>query len=194
MTPDFDELIGTEELAPGERERLRHVHELLLQAGPPPELPPSLVRARVHELGPRARALLVLVAATLAIVVFGVGYLVGRDNGTNAASFAWAEPLHATAAGPSGAAGTIEGTKDDSSGNWRMRITVSGLERLPASGYYVVYLVRHGKKIAPCGFFKVAGTSSTTVQMNVPYRRTAADGWIVLAYLGEHAGPALLTT
>src|SRR5207245_1293825 len=39
--PEFDELIGAD--APAEeRERLRRVHELLVAAGPPAELPPSL--------------------------------------------------------------------------------------------------------------------------------------------------------
>ena len=42
MRPDFDELVGTD-LAPGERERLERVHELLVAAGPPP---PEVVRGR----------------------------------------------------------------------------------------------------------------------------------------------------
>ena len=37
MTPDFDELVGTD-LEPGERARLERVHELLIAAGPPPDL------------------------------------------------------------------------------------------------------------------------------------------------------------
>ena len=36
MTPDFDELVGTD-LDPAERERLERVHELLVAAGPPPD-------------------------------------------------------------------------------------------------------------------------------------------------------------
>ena len=35
--PDFDELVGTD-LEDGERQRLLRVHELLVEAGPPPEL------------------------------------------------------------------------------------------------------------------------------------------------------------
>src|SRR5947207_753497 len=42
--PNFDELIGTEATG-AERERLHHAHDLLVQAGPPPELPPSLQKA-----------------------------------------------------------------------------------------------------------------------------------------------------
>ena len=39
--PDFRDLVG-EDLTPEERDRLEHVHELLIAAGPPPELPPAL--------------------------------------------------------------------------------------------------------------------------------------------------------
>ena len=38
--PDFDELAG--EVPAEERERLLRVHEMLVQAGPPPEIPPEL--------------------------------------------------------------------------------------------------------------------------------------------------------
>ncbi len=43
--PDFDDLVGTD-VEQAERERLRRVHDLLLEAGPPPELSPEI------ELGP----------------------------------------------------------------------------------------------------------------------------------------------
>ena len=49
MSPDFDELVGTD-LEPDERERLERVHELLLEAGPPPELG----ERNVVPLAPRA--------------------------------------------------------------------------------------------------------------------------------------------
>jgi len=39
--PDFDELIDGE-IDGAERERLRRMHELVLRAGPPPELSPQL--------------------------------------------------------------------------------------------------------------------------------------------------------
>ena len=40
-TPEFRDLVG-EGLPPGERERLERVHKMLIEAGPPPELPPEL--------------------------------------------------------------------------------------------------------------------------------------------------------
>ena len=42
--PDFHELVGGEG-TPEEQERLRRVHDLLIAAGPPPELPRRLSRA-----------------------------------------------------------------------------------------------------------------------------------------------------
>ena len=39
--PDFRELVG--DLPDEERARLERVHDLLIAAGPPPELPPALV-------------------------------------------------------------------------------------------------------------------------------------------------------
>jgi hypothetical protein len=39
--PDFHELVGND-LDPAERERLERVHEMLIAAGPPPELPQEL--------------------------------------------------------------------------------------------------------------------------------------------------------
>ena len=47
MRPNLDDLIGTD-VEPGERERLERVHELLVAAGPPPEL----VQARGLRLRP----------------------------------------------------------------------------------------------------------------------------------------------
>ena len=41
---DFRDIVGTEGLEPDEEARLRRVHDLLVQAGPPPDLPPALER------------------------------------------------------------------------------------------------------------------------------------------------------
>ena len=40
-SPKFQDLVG-EGLPPTEHERLERVHEMLIEAGPPPELPPEL--------------------------------------------------------------------------------------------------------------------------------------------------------
>ena len=41
---DFRDIVDTEGLTPDEEARLRRVHDLLVQAGPPPDLPPALER------------------------------------------------------------------------------------------------------------------------------------------------------
>jgi hypothetical protein len=91
VPPEFDELVG--EVDPGERRRLRRAHDLLIAAGPPAELPP-LLRAPPGAadtpdvvsvlprgfLPPRRVAAAVVVAAALALAMFGAGFLVG-DRG-----------------------------------------------------------------------------------------------------------------
>ena len=58
--PDFDDLVGGD-LPADERERLRRVHDLLVEAGPPPELPeglqpiPEEERGNVYPLFPKRR-------------------------------------------------------------------------------------------------------------------------------------------
>ena len=42
MSGDFDDLVGGEGLSREEEDRLRRVHDLLVEAGPPPDLPPRL--------------------------------------------------------------------------------------------------------------------------------------------------------
>src|SRR5437763_6248349 len=86
----FDDFVDTDGLGPEEEARLRRVHELLVQAGPPPDLPPSLERtpeaaeAEIVQfpLLPRRRwAVAALVAATLVVIAFGGGYLLGHSKG-----------------------------------------------------------------------------------------------------------------
>ena len=87
---DFDDLVDADGLDPEEEARLRHVHELLVQAGPPPDLPPALEQAPDEQeaeivqfpLLPRRRwAVAAVAAATLALLAFGGGYLTGHSKG-----------------------------------------------------------------------------------------------------------------
>src|SRR5437899_12588501 len=91
---DFRDIVDTEGLDPEEEARLRHVHELLVRAGPPPDLPPSLERtpeaaeAEIVQfpLLPRRRwAVAALVAATLVAIAFVGGYALGHSKGDRAA-------------------------------------------------------------------------------------------------------------
>ena len=83
--PTLDDLIGTEP-TDVERQRMQHVHELLLEAGPPPELSPKLeagptLGMTLHRKRALKRRAMLLLAATLAVVgVFFGGYLVANGG------------------------------------------------------------------------------------------------------------------
>ncbi|HMI98308.1 MAG TPA: anti-sigma factor [Gaiellaceae bacterium] len=196
VPPNFRDLVG-HDLSAEERARLERVHELLVEAGPPPELPPSLADApgRGEEplAGlPRRRAGAVLsLAAAIAVVAFLGGYVTGfRHSSFDAKREV---PMHGTSVAPR-AQGVIKLGKQDSAGNWPMVVTVRGLPRLPERGYYELFVKRDGFFLR-CGNFNVkAGT--TTVDFSVPYTFERNDGWIVTRWRrGEQKpGPALLTT
>jgi len=104
--PTLDELIGADTTG-AERQRLQHVHELLLEAGPPPEVSPEL------EQGPnlkmtvgkrrrvvRQRALLLLAASLAVLLVFLGGYAVGNQKGSTKSATAVSLKLMGTSAVP----------------------------------------------------------------------------------------------
>jgi hypothetical protein len=197
--PDFDELVG-EDLAADERARLRGVHDLLVAAGPPAELPPALERApsvggAVHLLPRRRRGAVLLLAAALAAAAFGGGFLAGavtHDAATESATVLI--PMHGTAALPNARA-SIALLTADKAGNWPMRFTVQGLPKLPRGGYYELYVTKNGRITASCGVFNVHG-GRTTVTLNAPYTK-GFNGWIVTKHLPgrpELATRPVLTT
>jgi hypothetical protein len=200
--PRFDELVDAETTGE-ERERLRHVHELLLEAGPPPELTPKLRTAPgsgsgvVHfqRRSVKRRGLLLLAAAVSIAAVFAAGYGVAnsRHGGTTATGVAKTVELKGTAAVPNAQA-TLEVWKPQA-GNWPMTLSVTGLPKLPQHVYYEVYLVRNGKPWAPCGAFKVASPSQTlTLTLNAPYKLRQGDTWVVTrpAARGHDPGKTVL--
>ena len=171
----FDELIGAEP-AGADRERLRSVHELLVEAGPPPELAPEL------ESGPtlgmtlggvqrmrRSRRMVVpaIAAAMLVALVVGIIASGGGDAPT-------AIPLVGTAAAPQ-AVGTLNVLAPTKT-TQPMVIHVQGLE----PGQYAVYLVHNGHSWEKCGTFVVtnsAGGRPTTIDS--PYLAQKGDRWVV---------------
>jgi hypothetical protein len=195
---DFDELVG--EIEPGERERLLRTHELLIAAGPAPELPPSLrfppgvpPPAEVRTLTRRRLAAAVAVAATLALAAFGAGFLVGD----RAADFESVRTLsmRGTALEPD-AWGSLQLGRKDPSGNWPMLLRVGGLPELKSPrGYYEMLLTRDGKPVAPCGSFRVHG-GTTEVSLNAPYELKRFDGWAVVVHERGHVEnpPIVMTT
>jgi hypothetical protein len=194
--PEFRDLLG-DDLPAEDRARLERVHELLIAAGPPPELPPSLAEAPDRASRPpswlphRRLGAAFALAAAIALAAFVGGYVTGYAH--NDFDSARQVSMHGTSAAP-GARGVIKLGKRDEGGNWPMVVTVRGLPRLPERGYYELYLTRDGKFLR-CGSFNVEA-GATTVDFSVPYTFEGNDGWIVTRWRrGEHEpGPALLTT
>jgi hypothetical protein len=199
-TPDIDDIVGAD-LDQEERARLERVHDLLVIAGPPPELTPEMERGPTLAMtlgGPSRRRVerrvALLAAAVLVLVVaFLGGYLAGHGN-LGSLSGGRTVKLVGTAQAPAALA-ALHVQDVDSAGNWPMTLSVTGLPKLPPRGYYEVFLTRNGKIFAPCGVFLVKSTSgAVSVRLNAPYHLHTGDGWVVTKQLpDEHdAGPVVL--
>jgi len=196
--PDFRELVG-DDLEAEERARLEQVHDLLVVADPPPELPPSLLEPAAEPTGhhlvglPRRRtgALLAL-AAAIALVALVAGYAVGQRGNAPFPSIGTVK-MHGTAAAPSASA-TIAVGERDPSGNWPLKLVVNNLPPLPRHAYYEMFLTSDGKPAASCGTF-ASGERTVTVRLNVPYNTRRYDGWVVTRHVRHsNAQPVVLTT
>jgi len=133
--PDFHELVGID-LEPGERERLERVHDMLIAAGPPPELPQELAEpprqeGRLVELARRRLRTGLVLAAALVIATFALGYFLGaRGEDSSPVAFT---PVKQVVLGKSAERFAVVGIGErDSSGNWPMVVSVEGLEDAPA--------------------------------------------------------------
>jgi hypothetical protein len=182
--PTLDELIGADTTG-AERQRLQHVHELLLEAGPPPEVSPEL------EQGPnlrmtvgkrrrvvRQRALLLLAASLAVLLVFLGGYAVGNQKGSTKSATAVSLKLMGTSA-VRNAQASLE-VWHRHAGNWPMTLTAVGLPKLAPHRYYEVYLIRDGKISGSCGTFRATSSRRpVTVTLNSPYTLKKGDSWIV---------------
>jgi hypothetical protein len=175
--PNFEELIGGD-LGPDERARLERVHELLIAAGPPPELPPHLATAPPE---PRATVIPIhrgrwrtagLAAAAALLIAFGAGWLFGGRH----ASVAVQRTVAMT--GANRAHASLAVLRMDAAGNWPMKMTVTGLPALHGRTY-TLWLTRKGKLESPCGTFTV-GKGTTTVRLNAPYHLKEYSGWVVV--------------
>jgi hypothetical protein len=186
MARDFDDLVGGDDLEPEEELRLREVHDLLVQAGPPPDLPPALERMPdepeeaeilTYPMLPKRRwAAAAVIAAALAAAAFGAGFLVahGSDSGSSSVDAVRVVPMR----GVSGALASIRLGERDEVGNWPMELAVTGLPKQPEGAYYTLYLTRGGKPRIPCGYFRV-GDHTTTVRFTVPYKVEKGESWVV---------------
>jgi anti-sigma-K factor RskA len=195
--PDFRDLVGDEE-TPEDLAKLRRAHELLIAAGPPPELSPRLADPpRTHERfgwwHERRNQAAFGLAAAVAAAAFGVGYLVGDHGSSQYQAAGPPIPMHAVMDGSAAEASIVIGERDGV-GNWPLLVHVNGLPPLPEKQWYELYLTRKGKPAAYCGSFSVNDSGRTTVQFSIPYRLKGFDGWIVTRSGHRANKPVLLTT
>ena len=195
--PNFDELVTDAE--PEERERLRRVHDMLVVAGPPPELTPQMeadrrsamtIGGRTSRRRVQRRVALLAAAIVVLLLAFLVGYITGNDTKVSGQLL----KLEGTPAAPNAQA-SLRVQEVDPAGNWPMELAALGLPKLPARGYYEVFLVRNGKPWAPCGSFVVKNEKvGVSVRLNAPYRLRPSDSWIVTrqSWGDNDAGPVVL--
>jgi hypothetical protein len=195
--PDLDSLLDGHVVG-AERERLARVHEALVRAGPPPELPGSLAQPPVVAVHPvpaarrarrRRRPLPAAAAAALAVAAGTGAYVLASGPERPPRVVA----MQGTAAAPGARATLLIGARD-AAGNWLLTMRVRGLPPLAAGAYYEMYLTRRGRIVVGCGTFKThAGT--TVVRFDVPFRLGEYSGWVVrLERPQGRPGPALLST
>jgi hypothetical protein len=192
--PDFDDLVGRE-VPEEERERLRRAHELLVQAGPPPELSPDLDsvpwpdESQLPLRKPAQRRPLLLAAAILTAV--GIGFVLGQSTGPSSSSVEAVRVVKLAGTNLNrDATGTLELGKADSYGNWPMRLHVRGLQVLPEGGYYDLYLTQGGKPVVLCGTFNVK-RGEVVVRFSVAYdlNHFDKDGWVITRQLPRNHEP-----
>lgn len=184
--PDFRDLVG-DDLSPDEEARLRRAHELLIAAGPSPELPgvlaePPTPQGRLlHLAQSRLRTGLVL-AAAIVLAAFALGYFVGaRDEGSSLGAGFTPEEI-AVLGKSGGRLAVVRFGERDGNGNRPMLVTVEKLKPLPRGDYYTLFMTRKGKPIVTCGTFNVDDEDTTTVRFSVAYDLDRFDGLMLAEY------------
>jgi hypothetical protein len=190
--PNFDDLVG-KDVPEEERRRLQRAHELLVQAGPPPELSPVLEtvpwpdESQGMPRRPTQRRPVLLAAAIATAAV--LGFVFGQSSGPSSTSFDSVGVVKL--AGTSldrDAQGTLALGRKDSYGNWGMLLQATGLQELPEGGYYDLYLTKGGKPVVLCGSFNVR-RGEVIVHFSAAYDLSKFDrnGWVITRQLpGNH--------
>jgi hypothetical protein len=194
--PDFDDLVG-KDVPEEERERLRRAHQLLVQAGPPPELSPELDavpwpdESQRRPRRPRQQRLLLLAAALATAAV--LGFVLGQSSGPTSSSTSIDAVRVVQLAGTNldrNAQGTLALGKPDEAGNWPMLLHATGLRQLPEGGYYDLYLTKNGKPVVLCGSFNVR-SGEAIVRFSAAYDLSHfdRDGWVITRQLPSNHEP-----
>jgi hypothetical protein len=176
--PEFRDLVG-DDLSPDERARLERVHDMLISAGPPPELPPELQEVPSEHkavadpvLLPRRRVGAALaLAAAIALIAFLGGYVAG-NSGTGK-SF---QSVRNVTLGNTETKAVVRFAPKDANGNTTMDLKVKGLRPLPERDYYVLLMTKNGKPVVECGTFNIRRGGPTTFKFTVAYDPANFDG------------------
>jgi hypothetical protein len=182
--PDFRDLVG-DDLPADEEARLRRAHDLLVSAGPPPELPqrlaePPTPQGRLVALAQKRLRTGLVLAAALVLAAFALGYLVGAGDDGSASGF---EPVQTAVLGKSGdRLAVVRIGRTDGDGNTTMLVTLEKLDHLPDGDYYTLFMTRGGKPIVTCGTFNVDDDRTTTVRLNVGYEVDRFNGLLLAEY------------
>lgn len=181
--PEFRDLLG-DDLPAEDRARLGRVHELLIAAGPPPELPPSLAEApdrasRPPSWLPRRRlGAAFALAATIALVAFVGGYAAGYQRSDSDFDAARSVVL----GGDDAKRAVVRFGARDANGNRSMLVSVQGLSRARDGNYYTLFMTKDGRPIVTCGTFNVRDEGLTTVRFTVAYELENFDGLLLAEY------------
>jgi hypothetical protein len=185
VSPSLEEFVDPEGLDPAERERLRRVHELLLQAGPPTDLPASLATLTDAGAGTRGKVLVFPRRRLAAAVAFGGGYVAGDHAGTASAG----KLVRVATMSGSNATAALSVHAPDANGNWPVNFTVNGLPRQSGEfAYYEIFVKYKGKLVYPCAGFRTTG-ATTSASFLVPYEVTNRTQWVVTAVDKNHRWP-----
>jgi hypothetical protein len=191
MTAEFDDLVDLTGLGPEDRARLQRVHEMLVAAGPPSELPTELAHTPAAVDGTEAEDEVVklphsrrrpvaglLIAASVAAACFGGGYLLANQaHHSSAIHVVRVVPMQ----GQQNSLASLRVGSADASGNWPIELTVTGLKPLHPDSRYYLMVWQNGKPVAFCGTFEVNESRPTTVTFNVAYKITKSTRWVVTA-------------
>jgi hypothetical protein len=190
MTRDFEEMVDLTGLGPEETARLRNVHDMLVAAGPPAELPADLGTAPANTGGAqvvslerhrrrRRTAVGTLIAATVAAACFGGGYVIANQANPSAIHVVRVVSMQGNGAQQQNSEASLSVGSADGNGNWPLRLTVNGLQPLPNDSRYYLMVWQDGKPAGFCGTFEVSKDGPTTVTFNVAYKITKTTKWVV---------------
>lgn len=179
MTRELDRLIDLEGLSPFQRQRLEAVHSLLQQVGPPDELPVGLMEPPAGQLGGaevialrrRRPAGVLLVAASIAAVCFGCGYVIA--DAAHPGTVRAVEEISLQGVQHDSFAALRVGAAD-ADGNQPVQLTVRGLPPLPGTHLRYALVASQGRRPSTViGMFRVGPQGATTVTFSVPFAITA---------------------